>query len=54
MSAPRPRLAGYGLPLLSGALIGTSYIPFPPWALLFCHVPLWAFWLRETSVRRVL
>jgi len=54
VSVPRPRLAGYGLPLLSGLLIGTSYIPFPPWALLFCHVPLWIFWLREGSVRRVL
>src|SRR5512139_108889 len=51
---PRPRLAGYGLPLLTGLLIGTSYIPFPPWALLFCHVPLWIFWLREGSVRRIL
>lgn len=26
---------------LSGILIGTTYIPFPPWALLFCYVPLW-------------
>jgi len=50
----RSRLAGYGLPLLSGLLIGTSNIPFPPWALLFCHVPLWTFWLREGSLRRVL
>lgn len=48
------RLAGYGLPLLSGFLIGTSYIPFPPWALLFCHVPLWTFWLRERSVQKVM
>ncbi|MGE5086986.1 MAG: apolipoprotein N-acyltransferase [Bacillota bacterium] len=27
--------------LLSGILVGTSYIPFPPWALLFCYAPLW-------------
>jgi apolipoprotein N-acyltransferase len=27
--------------LLSGILVGTSYIPFPPWALLFCYIPLW-------------
>ena len=40
--------------MLTGLLIGTSYIPFPPWALLFCHVPLWIFWLREGSIRRVL
>ncbi len=27
--------------IFSGVLIGTSYIPFPPWALLFCLIPLW-------------
>lgn len=27
--------------LLAGVLVGTSYIPFPPWALLFCYTPLW-------------
>jgi apolipoprotein N-acyltransferase len=27
--------------LLSGLLIGTSYIPFNGWALLFCYSPLW-------------
>lgn len=27
--------------LLSGILVGTSYIPFPPWALIFCYTPLW-------------
>ena len=44
----------YRLPLLSGVLVGTSYIPFPPWALFFCLVPLWIFFLRETEVRRAL
>jgi apolipoprotein N-acyltransferase len=29
--------------LLSGALIGTSYMPFPPWAILFGYAPLWLF-----------
>ena len=29
------------LPLLSGILVGTSYIPFNGWALLFCYIPLW-------------
>jgi len=48
----RPSL--YALPLLSGLFIGTSYIPFPPWALLFCYVPLWLFWIREESVRMIL
>lgn len=39
----------YRLPILSGILIGTSYIPFPPWALFFCLVPLWIFWQNEPS-----
>lgn len=41
------------LPVLSGILIGTSYIPFPPWASLFCFVPLWLFWSRQTRFRDV-
>lgn len=45
----------YWLPLLSGILIGTSYAPFPPWASVFCLVPLWLFWLRnQDSLRRIL
>ena len=39
----------FRLPILSGVLIGTSYIPFPPWALIFCYLPLW-YW--ETSQPR--
>lgn len=31
----------YRLAIYSGLLIGFSYIPFPPWAVLFCYVPLW-------------
>jgi apolipoprotein N-acyltransferase len=42
------------LPILSGIFIGTSYIPFPPWASLFCFVPLWLFWSQQTSLKRVL
>lgn len=37
-------LPNYKLPFLSGILIGTSYIPFPPWAILFGYLPLW-YWL---------
>lgn len=37
----------YRLPILSGILIGTSYAPFPCWALLFCFVPLWLFILDK-------
>ena len=50
----RSRLSSYRLPLLSGLFLGTSNLPFPPWALFFCFVPLWLFWLREGSVRKIL
>src|SRR4051794_35394248 len=40
-------LTRYRLPILSGILIGTSYIPFPPWTLFFCLVPLWSFYLEH-------
>ncbi|MGZ9197084.1 MAG: apolipoprotein N-acyltransferase [Candidatus Deferrimicrobiaceae bacterium] len=50
----RSRLSSYMLPLLSGLFLGTSNIPFPPWALFFCFVPLWLFWLREGSIRKIL
>jgi apolipoprotein N-acyltransferase len=41
------------LPILSGIFIGTSYIPFPPWASLFGFVPLWIFWQRQPSISRI-
>ncbi|MCS6837329.1 MAG: apolipoprotein N-acyltransferase [Bdellovibrionaceae bacterium] len=35
-------------------MVGTSYIPFPPWALFFCYVPLWVYVVEGTpSLRRV-
>lgn len=43
----------YRMPILSGILIGTSYIPFPPWALAFALVPLWLDWLKAPTWRRV-
>jgi apolipoprotein N-acyltransferase len=43
----------FQLPLLSGFFIGTSYIPFPPWASLFCFVPLWIFWRQQTHLKNV-
>jgi apolipoprotein N-acyltransferase len=46
-------LSRWHLPILSGLLIGTSYIPFPPWASLFCFVPLWLFWQRQTRLMPV-
>lgn len=42
-------LRNYLWPFVSGLLIGTSYIPFPPWALLFCYAPLWIFIFNRTK-----
>jgi apolipoprotein N-acyltransferase len=39
--------------ILSGIMIGTSYIPFPPWAIFFCFVPLWRDWLKADSFKSV-
>ncbi len=33
----------YQLSIFSGVLIGFSYIPFSPWAVLFCYAPLLLF-----------
>ena len=48
----RSIFAVYRLPIVSGFLIGTSYIPFPPWALFFCLVPLLLFWNTSTNPRQ--
>lgn len=34
--------------------MGTSYIPFPPWALFFCLVPLWSVWLQTKDLKKIL
>ena len=39
---------------LTGILVGTSYIPFPPWAIFFCFIPLWDLWFQTPSKRRVI
>jgi apolipoprotein N-acyltransferase len=36
-------------PILTGLLIGTSYIPFPPWAILFGIAPLAVAWFRMAN-----
>ncbi len=41
------------LPVLSGIFIGTSYIPFPPWASVFGFIPLWIFWEQQTRLKNV-
>lgn len=43
----------YLLAIVSGLFIGTSYIPFPPWAIFFCFVPLWIAWLDAGSWKRI-
>ncbi len=35
--------------IVTGLCIGTSYIPFPPWAILFGLVPLAIQWVRLSS-----
>ncbi len=42
------------LPVLSGVFIGTSYIPFPPWASLFGFIPLWIFWEQQTRLKNII
>ena len=41
----------------SGILVGTSYIPFPGWALFFCYIPLWLCLLQllkdHTSLKKI-
>ena len=44
----------YRAPLLSGVLFSTSYIPFPPWAVVFAFVPLWWFVFRQKKLKTVL
>ena len=44
----------FSLPILSGILAATSYIPFPPWAVLFCFIPLWHFCLKNTQEIKLL
>lgn len=46
-------LKKYSLPILSGILVGTSYIPFPAWALLFCLAPLFYFWYKSESYKEI-
>lgn len=48
----KQRLLAYSI--LSGIFIGTSYIPFPPWAIFFCFVPLWLVWLEAENTKEIL
>jgi len=42
----------YLLAIVTGILVGTSYIPFPPWAIFFCWAPLWYAWLQEEGLNK--
>lgn len=42
------------LPILSGVMIGTSFVPFPPWAAMFCFIPLWIFWEQQTKLSHII
>lgn len=53
LSSLKTFLVHYFPSLCSGLLIGTSYIPFPPWALFFCYVPLWILSSKSPSLWRV-
>ena len=44
----------YRFPLLSGILLGTSYIPFPPVALFVAWIPLWHFIFKQKNLKQVL
>src|SRR5690606_28269020 len=43
----------YHLTILTGFFIGTSFIPFPPWASMFAFVPLWIYLLKQKSAKQV-
>ncbi len=47
------RLQHYYLPIVSGLLIGFSYIPLPGVFVLICYAPLWYWCLRESNTRRL-
>src|SRR5262245_58012825 len=49
MAIIRRFLLAYRAPIVAGIFIGTSYIPFPPWASMFAFVPLWIFWLAQAE-----
>jgi len=44
----------YKLPLLSGVLLGISFIPFPVFFMFFSLVPLWLFLNKQTQMKKVL
>jgi apolipoprotein N-acyltransferase len=41
----------YWLAIFSGILMGTSYLPFPAWAIIFCFGPLWFVVLKSKTAK---
>lgn len=39
--------------ILTGILVGTSFIPFYPWAIYFCWIPIWREWVDDPSAKKV-
>jgi apolipoprotein N-acyltransferase len=39
--------------IISGILVATSYIPFPPWAIFFCLCPLWSILIKEENPKKI-
>ncbi|WP_367156038.1 apolipoprotein N-acyltransferase [Methylomonas sp. HYX-M1] len=54
MQTSKRNTCHWWLPILSGVFIGTSYIPFPPWASAFGMLPLWLFWQQQTRWQPVI
>lgn len=40
-------------PIITGIMVGTSYIPFPPWALFFCFIPLMWYWSHQNDLKKI-
>lgn len=42
------------LAIISGFLFSTSFIPYPPWATLFCFLPLWTALLNTKTLKEII
>jgi apolipoprotein N-acyltransferase len=43
----------YSRAILTGILVGTSFIPFYPWAIYFCWIPIWREWVDNPDAKKV-
>ena len=49
-----PKISIYTAPFVSGVLLGTGYIPFPPVGAFIAFVPLWLFIFHQKNLKTVL